>query len=75
MARTRSPNYPYIGLPAAIERVRKIYDKEHRNRMSRDVVAKHLGFGSLNGVSLSVISALGKFGLLESVDNDSQVSQ
>jgi len=74
MARTRSPNYPYIGLPAAIERVRKIYDKEHRNRMSRDVVAKHLGFGSLNGVSLSVISALGKFGLLESVDNDSQVS-
>ena len=56
MARTRSPNYPYIGLPAAIERVRKIYDKEHRNRMSRDVVAKHLGFGSLNGVSLSVIS-------------------
>jgi hypothetical protein len=74
MARTRSPNYPYIGLPAALERVRKIYDKDHRNRMSREVVAKHLGYGSLNGISMSVISALGKYGLLESIDNDLQVS-
>lgn len=74
MARTRSPNYPYIGLPAAIERVRKLYDKDHRNRMSREVVVKHLGYGSLNGISLSVISALGKYGLLESIDSDLQVS-
>jgi hypothetical protein len=74
MARTRSPNYPYIGLGAALERVKKIYDKEHQNRMSRAVVAKHLGFGSLNGVSLSVISALGKYGLLVSIDEDLQVS-
>lgn len=74
MARTRSPNYPYIGLPAAIERVRKIHDKEHQNRMSRAVAAKHLGFGSLNGVSLSVISALGKYGLLASIDDDLQVT-
>ncbi len=75
MARTRSPNYPYIGLPAALERVRKIYEKDHRNRMSREVVANHLGYGGLNGVSLSVISALGKYGLLESVDGDLQVSE
>jgi len=54
--------------------VRKIYEKDHRNRMSREVVAKHLGYGSLNGVSLSVLSALTKFGLLESIDNDLQVS-
>src|ERR1700687_1570285 len=74
MARTRSPNYPYIGLPAAIERVRKLYDKDHRNRMSREVVVKHLGYGSLNGISLSVISALIKYGLLESIDSDLQVS-
>jgi len=74
MARTRSPNYPYIGLPAAIDRVRKIFGKENRNRMSREVVAKHSGYGSLNGISLSVISALGKFGLLESVDSDLRVA-
>ena len=74
MARTRSPNYPYIGLPAAIERVRKIYDKEHQGRMSKTVVAKHLGFGGLNGVSMSVVSALGKYGLLASIDDDMQVS-
>ena len=74
MARTRSPNYPYIGLPVAIERVRKIYDKEHQGRMSKQVVAKHLGFGGLNGVSMSVISALGKYGLLASIDDDMQVS-
>jgi hypothetical protein len=74
MARTRSPNYPYIGLPAAIERVKQIYEKEHQNRMSRNVVADHLGFGSLNGVSLSVISALSKYGLLATMDEDLQVS-
>jgi hypothetical protein len=74
MAHKRSPNYPYIGLPAAIERVRKIYDKEHQGRMSKQVVAKHLGFGGLNGVSMSVISALGKYGLLASIDDDLQVS-
>ncbi len=74
MARTRSPNYPYIGLTAAIERVRKLYGEEHQNRMSRAVVAKHLGFGSLNGVSMSIISALSKYGLLASVDDDLQVS-
>lgn len=74
MAHTRSPNYPYIGLPAAIERVRKIYDKEHQGRMSKTVVAKHLGFGGLNGISMSVISALGKYGLLATIDDDMQVS-
>jgi hypothetical protein len=74
MARTRSPNYPFISLPAALEGVRKIYDKEHRNRMGREVVAKHLGFGSLNGIAVSVVSALSKYGLLENLDNDLQVS-
>lgn len=74
MARTRSPNYPYVGLPAAIERVRKLYDKEHQNRMSRTVVAQHLGFGGLNGIAMSVISALSKYGLLANIDDDLQVS-
>ena len=74
MARTRSPNYPYIGLPAALDRVRKLYDKEHHNRMSRQVVANQLGFGSLNGISMSVISALTKYGLLVSVGDYLQVS-
>jgi len=74
MAHTRSPNYPYISLPAAIERVRKIYDKEHQGRMSKTVVAQHLGFGGLNGISMSVVSALGKYGLLASINDDMQVS-
>jgi hypothetical protein len=74
MTRTRSPNYPYIGLPAAIERVRKVYDKEHQGRMSKLVVAKHLGFGGLNGISVSVISALGKYGLLANIGDELQVS-
>jgi hypothetical protein len=73
-SKNRSPNYPYIGLASAIGRTRTLYDKDYRNRMSKEVVAQHLGYGGLNGVSLSVISALGKFGLLESVDDDLQVS-
>ena len=68
MARIRSPNYPQIGLPAAIERVRSIYKAERQNRIDREVAAKLMGFGGYNGASAGVLSAVLKYGLLEVVD-------
>lgn len=65
MARIRSPNYPQIGLPAAIERVRLIYKVERQNRMERDVAVKVMGFGGYNGASAAILSAILKYGLLE----------
>ncbi len=74
MARVRSPNYPAVSLTEAIERVRKVYEKEHTHKAAPEVVAKALGYSGLNGASLSVISALKKFGLLEEVGKDLKVS-
>jgi len=65
MAKNRSPNYPAISLPEAIEKVRAIHDKDRRNKVPKEVIAKHLGYAGLNGASLTVISALSKYGLLE----------
>jgi hypothetical protein len=75
MSKPRSPNYPSISLADSIAGIRKVYEKDHHSRMSKVVVANHLGYGGLNGASLGAISALGKYGLLEAVDDDFRVSQ
>ena len=69
MARVRSPNYPAVGLPEAVERVRKLYESQHQTPEEREVVARHLGYGGLNGKSLKLLSALIKYGLLEKADD------
>ena len=61
----RSPRYPAIGLKEAIEKAKKVYDVDRWNKISKSIVAEHMGYGSVNGASLSVISAVLKYGLLE----------
>lgn len=65
MARVRSPNFPAISLPEAIDRIVKIYAKEQTIPATRDTIAEHLGYSGMNGASLKVVSALLKYGLLE----------
>ena len=65
MAKSRSPNYPLIALDDAVEGARKVYKADYKNKVDKAVVAKHLGYGGLNGKSLGVISALLKYGLLD----------
>ncbi|MCF6120200.1 hypothetical protein L2449_25530 [Mesorhizobium muleiense] len=67
MARVRSPNYPAMSLPAALDRIRTVHTAEGRNAASREAIAKALGFGGLNGASATMLSALGKYGLIEPV--------
>jgi hypothetical protein len=74
MAKARSPGYPAIGLKEAIEKVRAIYGRDYQNRISRAVAAEHMGYASLNGKSLGVLSALIKYGLLEGRGDDTRVS-
>lgn len=74
MARVRSPNYPSISLPDAIERARKVYDREHTHKAAPEVIAKALGYSGVNGSSLGVMSAMKKYGLLEEVGKDWKVS-
>jgi hypothetical protein len=65
MARIRSPNYPAISLAEAIKRIGQVHAKERQHLASRDVILKGMGYGGVNGVSLGVLSAVLKYGLLE----------
>lgn len=74
MARQRSPNYPVESFPDAIERTRRVYDKEKQAAASGDVIAEHIGYTGLNGKSRRVISAMSDYGLLQSVEDGYKVS-
>lgn len=65
MAHIRSPNYPSISLAEALDRVKKVHDRERQHATARDVVMKWMGYGSSNGASLGALSAARKYGLLE----------
>lgn len=68
MSRVRSPNFPSLSLPQAIERIEAIYDREQTLPAMKETIAEHLGYSGMNGASLKVVSALGKYGLLEEVE-------
>lgn len=74
MAKVRSPNYPNISLGLALEVVRLAYEKDHRNKMSREVLAKHMGYTSLNGRALGKIGALRSYGLIDGSGDELRIS-
>jgi hypothetical protein len=74
MAKVRSPNYPAIDLGAALEAVRPAWKAEHRNKMPKAVLARHLGYGSLNGRALGKIGAVRAYGLVEGAGNELRIS-
>ncbi len=74
MANARSPNYPAIGLQSAIDRLAIVYEKEHTHKAPSDVMARALGYQGLNGKSLTLLSALKKFGLLDEIGKELKVS-
>jgi hypothetical protein len=63
--KTRSPNYPSIGLGDAIDALRPVYAKERRAKFPRTSLATHLGYTSLNGRALAKIGALRAYGLID----------
>lgn len=74
-SKTRSPNYPSIGLEEAIGRVKLIYDSQGRHPTTRAVMARLMGYSSLNGASVSTVSALAKYGLIEGHGENLRVSE
>ncbi|HEY3814763.1 MAG TPA: hypothetical protein VGL66_16210 [Caulobacteraceae bacterium] len=74
MPKVRSPNYPSIPLGAALEGMRPVFTNEHRNKMSRSVLAKHMGYGSLNGRALAKIGAVRAYGLIEGSGDELRIS-
>jgi hypothetical protein len=74
MAKARSPQYPAIGLKEAVEKANAVYIEDYQNPIPRAVAVAHMGYQSLNGKSLGVLSALLKYGLLEGRGDETRVS-
>lgn len=74
MAKVRSPSYPALGLKEAIEKVGSIFAQNYQSPVSRQVAATLMGYGGLNGKSLTVLGALSKYGLLEGRGDETRVS-
>lgn len=70
----RSPNYPQLSLEDALQRVKKVHEAEQNHKADREVIAKVLGYSSLNGTSLTMIGALNRYGLLEADGGGLKVS-
>lgn len=73
--RPRSPNYPQLSLEEAIERVKKVYQAERTFKVEKKAVAKDLGYGSLNGASVSLIGTLKNYELLREDKEGVQVTE
>lgn len=74
MAKVRSPSYPALGLKEAIEKVGNIFSQNYQSPVPREVAATLMGYGGLNGKSLTVLAALSKYGLLEGRGDETRVS-
>jgi hypothetical protein len=65
-SRTRSPSFPFISLPKALERVRALFEVAGHREVSFEELATAWNYGIHSSGALQTIGALGQFGLLES---------
>jgi hypothetical protein len=75
MAKMRSPNYPSISLRESYQRVKLLWQKERKTAVPAEVAAKAIGYAGLSGPSRTALSALKKFGLVDSDDRTVRVSE
>lgn len=73
--RDRSPNYPAITFTEAEDHARKLYEKDKRHPMTKDVAATHLGYSKSSGATIPLFAAMKRYGLLESVGTDLRVTE
>jgi hypothetical protein len=64
---TRSPNYPYLSLPGAIERAEAVYAKVGRHTTGKEVLSDAWGLAATSGTFRLVLAALRAYGLLDNV--------
>lgn len=72
--RIRSPNYPALSLPEAVDKIHMVYRAQHTHGAPREVVVKGMGYAGLNGASATAVSALAKYGLLDRDGEEWRVS-
>ncbi|MCA1377645.1 MULTISPECIES: hypothetical protein [unclassified Bradyrhizobium] len=63
----RSPSFPFISLPKALDRARAVSDAHRRNPARLTVVGETWGYGPSSSGLLQTVSALKAYGLIEDV--------
>ena len=63
--RTRSPAYPYIALPNALEKAAVLWQVEGRHAAAVNVAMGHWGYKEDSSTGYSCVAALKKFGLVD----------
>jgi hypothetical protein len=63
--RERSPNYPGIGLPSAVDLVKKLFKEHRRSTVLMEEVATAWGHDSLSGPARVRLAALRQYGLID----------
>ena len=63
--RTRSPAYPYIPLPSALEKAAVLWQVEGRHAAAVNVAMQHWGYKEESSTGYSCVAALKKFGLVD----------
>ena len=64
-SRTRSPAYPYIALPSALEKAAVLWQVEGRHAAAVSVALQHWGYKEDSSTGYSCVAALKKFGLVD----------
>jgi hypothetical protein len=67
VAKERSPNFPYVGLAAAVQAARKLYEAERRSPVTLEAVARAFGHATMSGPATSKVAAIRQYGLIEQV--------
>ena len=63
--RTRSPSYPYLDLPGALEKAAALWHAEGKHATSVSVAMQHWGYKEESSTGYSCVAALKKFGLVD----------
>ena len=63
--RTRSPAYPYIALPNALEKAAVLWQVEGKHAAAVNVAMQHWGYKEDSSTGYSCVAALKKFGLVD----------
>jgi hypothetical protein len=71
----RSPNYPAIGLPEAVEAVKLLWSAEKKTPVDVATIATAWGYSSVSGRVRSKLGALRKYGLVEDSAAGTRVSE
>src|SRR5437899_2692470 len=66
--KARSPNYPALSLPQAIEAAQKLWDAEKRTAVSHETAAQALGYSSLSGPARVAIGSLRQYALVDKAE-------